>query len=345
MKKHISLLLVLVFAVSMLLCTVPAYADEGTDDGGIIITKSPKGETVDEGGEAAFTAIAENYSAVEWRVVDPSGDVCWRNKEEIEADYGFPGVTVTTYYQDGKEYLVLSNIPASLDYYYIQAKFWGLDGVETKLTDTYSCLLRVKVNGELPDSERAADDPGKGGTVSEGDLAAPVITVNPDSVTLESGKSAVISVAAVASNGTGLHYQWYKNTEDSNTTGTAIPGATTPDYMPAENPGTVWYYCAVSNTDGDKTGEPVFSAAAAVSYPDTAAAAPENENASAADEPDIVVEPVTREPEKDNTFMVALGAVIVAALGCGTAIFISMNKKQQKRGSEFSAPRADGEDK
>lgn len=339
MKKIAAILLVFVLAASMLLCTM-AYADEGGTD--LVITKSPQGETVDEGGEATFTAIAENYSQVQWRVVRPDQEVCWRNKEEIEADYGFPGVTVTTYFQNGKEYLVLSDIPASLDYYYIQAMFWDLSGENTKLTDTYSCLLRVKVNGELQTSEWDTTDPGLTANANAKDLETPVITLNPESVELESGKMTVISVAATASAGTEIHYQWYKNTEDSNQTGTAIPGATTPDYMPPENPGTVWYYCSVCSTAGTSTSAPAVSKTAAITYP---SAQPEEPVGESAVNDDIEVEPTTRETEKDNTFMVALGAVIVAALGCGTAIFISMNKKQQKRGNEFTAPGSEAEDR
>lgn len=47
-----------------------------------------------------------------------------------------------------------------------------------------------------------------------------------------------------------LAYQWYSNTEDNNTTGTVIEGATEAAYQPsAEKEGTTYYYCVITNTE------------------------------------------------------------------------------------------------
>lgn len=47
-----------------------------------------------------------------------------------------------------------------------------------------------------------------------------------------------------------MTYQWYANTTDSTTGGTAISGATQPSYTPpADEVGTLYYYCVVTNED------------------------------------------------------------------------------------------------
>jgi hypothetical protein len=50
-----------------------------------------------------------------------------------------------------------------------------------------------------------------------------------------------------------LSYQWYRNTENSNTGGEAITGATKSNYAPpADTVGIFYYYCAVTNTEDGK---------------------------------------------------------------------------------------------
>jgi hypothetical protein len=61
-----------------------------------------------------------------------------------------------------------------------------------------------------------------------------------------------LSVTASVSDGGTLSYQWYANTSNSNTNGTAITGATSSTYTPPVNAiGTTYYYCVVNNTNSD----------------------------------------------------------------------------------------------
>lgn len=82
--------------------------------------------------------------------------------------------------------------------------------------------------------------------------AAPEIGLQPLSDTLCLGETiAALTVSFI--NGTGTpNYQWFQNTVDDTTTGTAIPGANSDTYMP--NPdvvGTLYYYVSISfNTGG-----------------------------------------------------------------------------------------------
>ncbi|WP_028510502.1 hypothetical protein [Ruminococcus sp. NK3A76] len=68
--------------------------------------------------------------------------------------------------------------------------------------------------------------------------------------------SGALSVDAAADEGYTLSYQWYKNTADSNTGGTAISGATSASYTipTGKNAGTEeYYYCVVTATNTTKT--------------------------------------------------------------------------------------------
>ncbi len=58
------------------------------------------------------------------------------------------------------------------------------------------------------------------------------------------------ALSVIASSNGEMTYQWYANTTDSTTGGTAISGATQPSYTPpADEVGTLYYYCVVTNED------------------------------------------------------------------------------------------------
>ena len=65
--------------------------------------------------------------------------------------------------------------------------------------------------------------------------------------------SGSLTVAGTASNNNTVSYQWYKNTTNSATGGTIIPGATSASYtIPTDlNAGTYYYYCVLKATDCD----------------------------------------------------------------------------------------------
>ncbi|MGV1012758.1 MAG: LamG-like jellyroll fold domain-containing protein [Flavobacterium sp.] len=77
----------------------------------------------------------------------------------------------------------------------------------------------------------------------------PAITVQPATTSQNiciNGSSSPLSVTAT---GSGISYQWYKNTTNANTGGTLISGAITSSYTPITTvAGGFYYYCIVSGT-------------------------------------------------------------------------------------------------
>jgi hypothetical protein len=88
-------------------------------------------------------------------------------------------------------------------------------------------------------------------------ISGPVINTQPStsaqSVCLNAAINA-LSVSATSPNGSGITYQWYSNTSNSNAGGTAIGGATSSSYTPPSNVvGTVYYYVICTNNQGSAT--------------------------------------------------------------------------------------------
>ena len=88
-------------------------------------------------------------------------------------------------------------------------------------------------------------------TVRTGTLVLPVNAVQPViSAQPQSGsffKTGTLSVTASVTDGGALTYQWYRNTSNSATGGTAIVGATGSSYT-LSNLGTYYYYVIITNT-------------------------------------------------------------------------------------------------
>ena len=79
--------------------------------------------------------------------------------------------------------------------------------------------------------------------------AIPLITTHPSTAiqnVCQNGTPTTLSIVAV---GGGISYQWYENTTNNNTTGTAIAGANSATYTPLSTTvGTTYYYCIVSGS-------------------------------------------------------------------------------------------------
>ncbi|WP_293892208.1 PKD domain-containing protein [Flavobacterium sp.] len=77
--------------------------------------------------------------------------------------------------------------------------------------------------------------------------ASPTIVNQPVSSTVCLGGTPTV-LSLTYSNGAGTPtYQWYSNTSNNNTTGTAISGETNPTYSPpATTVGTIYYYCTIT---------------------------------------------------------------------------------------------------
>ena len=101
------------------------------------------------------------------------------------------------------------------------------------------------------------------------DVKEPVISAQPaapaSSYALGASATALTvatSFPTEAKDGT-LSYQWYSNTTNSTTAGTAIAGATSASYTPSTaNAGTTYYYCVVTNTLNGKTATATSDAVA-----------------------------------------------------------------------------------
>jgi hypothetical protein len=78
--------------------------------------------------------------------------------------------------------------------------------------------------------------------------ASATISTQPTGITLCQGSTTALSMSAVGSN---LTYQWYTHTNNANTGGTAISGATQKDItFSASSSGTTYYYCVAISTCG-----------------------------------------------------------------------------------------------
>lgn len=86
---------------------------------------------------------------------------------------------------------------------------------------------------------------------------APSITTQPTGNTY-CHKEPASPLSVTATGTTPLTYQWYRNTTNSTTGGTAISGATNATYTPSTaNAGTLYYYVVISNSCGTVTSSVV----------------------------------------------------------------------------------------
>ncbi len=112
-------------------------------------------------------------------------------------------------------------------------------------------------------------------TVTAQDAEAPLVVGPLSDVTMTMGDEIVeLQVFATANDGGVVSYQWYVNTEESEEGATAIEGATASRFKPETvEVGTLYYYCIVTSTNPDATGEEAVSVRSdIVSYEVTAAA-------------------------------------------------------------------------
>lgn len=291
------------------------------------ITKSPGSETVKEGENAVFVSAAENYSDVEWRIVSKDGSNCWRHSKEFnEIEKRFPDVKVDTFKgDDGREWMRLSNIPFSMDGYYIETKYRSVDKAGTAFTESKACLL----------------------TVEKTELKTPVISVNPVSAEKKLGEALTLSVQASDPNGGTLSYQWFSNSVNSNAGGNAITGATGTSLNVPQTEGTVYYYVNVVSRKDDKTSAAASSSAAAVSY---TAAAPDattapSETPAPSDKPEAAPEPSPEADvtaEKKSSPIPAILAVIFVLLIVGAVLLVVLGVKDKKAKQAKAAKEAAG---
>jgi len=93
----------------------------------------------------------------------------------------------------------------------------------------------------------------------------PTITAQPISHTVSTNTAVTLTVAANVTDGGDLSFQWFSNTTNSNTEGTAIAGATSATFMTSTSAaGTGWYYVVITNTNTGVTGSQTAAATSVV---------------------------------------------------------------------------------
>lgn len=290
------------------------------------VIKSPTSETVAEGGKATFISAAENYGEIEWRIVTPDGSACWRNEVEIENK--FTGVSYNAFLNDdGREYLVLSNIPLSMDGYYVQTKFWSESGTEKAFTQDHSAKL----------------------TVLEALLNAPKFTKQPSGAEMTMGSNHTLECSATAADG-NVCYQWYKNSSAGTSGGKKIEGATQSKFIPEQTEGECFYYCAVWAAKNGKVSDTAYSEAVSVRYSLPATLTPEP---TPEPTPKLTPEPETPQPtaavnngeetekgQKSSGMTIILVAAAVAAVALVSLAIIARRNAKLKSAREAAAKNA-----
>ncbi|MCQ2559081.1 MAG: hypothetical protein MJ135_08180, partial [Oscillospiraceae bacterium] len=170
----------------------PSYAP-------VVITKSPGGETKNEGDTAYFIAHADNAVAIEWLLVSPDGSNMISAKD---GPVHFPGLSVDGLYDDT---LILANLPVSLNGWRIQARYTGGDG-NTVLTDWCS----IYVNGVV--------------------VPQPIIGLQPTGGNFQVNEDCTLRCNAYSTDNLRVTLQWYSAAESSTASGSPIFGANADSY-------------------------------------------------------------------------------------------------------------------
>ena len=144
----------------------------------IKISKSPGGETVEEGGSCKFTARAKNYTELEW-FFEKDG----KKVSAADAAKTFGGLKIKGY--DGEK-IELSNIPVEMDDWSVYCVFTS--PMETKTSG--SCKLRV--------SEKPTDTPTAAPTPAPTDTPTSVPTDTPTAAPTEEPADAPVTAPASA---------------------------------------------------------------------------------------------------------------------------------------------------
>ena len=311
MKKILSLLLALMLVFSL---SVFAFAEGGTEEPAAeepaaaepaapaepevprpTVFKSPLRETVIEGvtGPVYFTAGAENFTSYTWRIVSPDGsdtvqaaDVGSRF-EGCMADFYDKNVRNDETGEAGKgTELVLYNITAEMDGWYVEVKFDN--GSPNNYTLTDDAMLTVIALGET--------------------LDAPEFSVQPEGFELKLGETGTLSAAAATPGSAKTVYQWYANDTESTEGATLIVGATEKTYTPEQRDGTTYYFVEAYSAKGDfeqLKSETVVSDIVAVTY----SIAPVEEELPAAPE-ETPAEPTVMTPDDPEVEVPESGVIV-----------------------------------
>ena len=213
MKKNLSraLSLLLVLSLMLVLPAGAAFAEAPT-----LVNSTYSnlgGNVVQAGGNINFAAIAKNYTDASWHFYDAS-----YTEQTPPASMGRSVYGGT--WEDGALHtdLALTNVPASMDGWSVQAIFTNADG------STPSGFCTIHISQDIM-----------------------TITQQPVSQTVAPGASVTLSVGV--SSGSAVTYQWYANTLNNTSSGTPMIGANNNTLTVTPDPGsTTYYYCVISKT-------------------------------------------------------------------------------------------------
>jgi len=218
----------------------PAQTDEAAEPEttaavGPNITKHPGGELVSIGGAAMFVSRADGAAEITWHLVDPQGSQVYDAARAGELFAGMSSVG------QGTETLALYAIPLAFSGWQVECAFTGTDGATSV-------------------SDRAAI------TVSETELAAPVITSAPEDMAVQLGTAVTLGVVATPAEGCSLKYQWYQTDQNNTATMLQIPEATGNIYAPPQTEGTIYYCVEVRSVNANGVSTRALTPLIAVTY-------------------------------------------------------------------------------
>ena len=176
----------------------------------VVIDKQPENTKgdIDEGVTLSITAHAKSNETVSYQWYE-SNSATGENGSAID------GATNATYKVDKKK--------VGVYYYYCVVN--AEKAAEAK-SDVVAVKMTDKTSAEIP-----------------------TITTQPIGGTYDLQKEVTVTVDAVVEDGGQLTYQWYQATKADLTDGTLISGAIDKTYtMKAQEAGTFYYYCVVTNT-------------------------------------------------------------------------------------------------
>lgn len=179
----------------------------------VVIDKQPENAKADieDGTTLSIVAHAKSQETVSYQWYESSSAT---GEDGVAID----GATASTYKVEKKK--------VGVYYYYCVVS-------AEKATETKSDVVTVKMTDK---------------TSAE----IPTITAQPIGGTYDLQKEVTMTVDAVVEDGGQLTYQWYQATQSDLLDGTLIAGATEKTYtMKAEQSGTFYYYCVVTNTKKD----------------------------------------------------------------------------------------------
>lgn len=183
----------------------------------VVIDKQPENAKADieDGTTLSIVAHAKSQEAVSYQWYESSSAT---GEDGVAID----GATASTYKVEKKK--------VGVYYYYCVVS-------AQKATETKSDVVTVKMTDK---------------TSAE----IPTITTQPVGGTYDLQKEVTMTVDAVVEDDGQLTYQWYQATKSDLSDGLLITGATEKTYiMKAEQSGTFYYYCVVTNTKKDIKNE------------------------------------------------------------------------------------------